>query len=88
MEIRNQKTLTALGAERGSFDVVVNKAGNHCAVFGDGTTCFISAKGWELMQTSQDPTDFQYMEVQCQDGSWCPTICPRSKANVLLHFSF
>ncbi|WP_274952089.1 hypothetical protein [Methanobrevibacter boviskoreani] len=40
------------------------------------------------MQSSQDANDFQYMEVQCKDGTWCPTICPRNKENVLLHFSF
>lgn len=88
MEIRNQKSLTALGVEHGSFDVVVNKAGNHAAIFDDGTKCFISAKAWELMQNSQDPTDFQYAEIQCADGTWCPTICPRNKSNVLLHFKF
>lgn len=88
MEKRNQKSLTALGAEHGSFDVVANKAGNHAAIFEDGTTAFISKKAWELMQSSQDANDFQYMEVQCKDGTWCPTICPRNKENVLLHFSF
>lgn len=88
METRNQMTLTMLGSQHGEFDVVVNKSGNHAAIFADGFKAFISKKGWELMQTSQDPTDFQFMEVQCTDGSWCPTICPRNKENVLLHFKF
>lgn len=87
METRNQKSLTALGVERGSFDVVANKNGNHCAIFDDGTIVYISSKAWELMQSSQDATDFQYAEIKCDDGSWCPTIMPRNKANVLLHFS-
>ena len=88
METRNQKSLTALGAEHGSFDVVANKSGNHAAIFSDGFKAFVSAKAWELMQSSQDPEDFQFAEIKCTDGSWCPTICPRNKANVLLHFSF
>ena len=88
METRNQKTLSALGAEHGNFDVVVNKAGNHAAIFEDGFKVFISKKAWELLQNSQDPADFQFMEVQCADGTWCPTICPRNKENVLLHFKF
>ena len=88
METRDQKTLLALGAEHGSFDVVANKAGNHAAVFEDGFKAFISKKGWELMQSSQDPADFQFAEIQCQDGTWCPTIMPRNRDNVLLHFSF
>ena len=88
MESRNQKTLLALGAEHGAFDVVANQAGNHAAIFDDGFKAFVSAKAWELMQNSQDPKDFQYMEVQCNDGTWCPTICPRNRSNVLLHFSF
>ena len=88
MEVRNQKTLLLLGKEHGDFDVVANKAGNHAAIFADGFKVFISKKGWELMQTSQDPNDFQYMEVKCADGTWCPTICPRNKENVLLHFKF
>lgn len=87
METRNQKTLLAFGQEHGNFDVVKNAKGNHCAIFDDGTKCFISAKGWELMQTSQDPSDFQFMEIQTEDGSWCNTICPRPKDNVLLHFT-
>lgn len=88
MESRNQMTLSVLGSKHGEFDVVVNKAGNHAAIFSDGFKAFISKKGWELMQSSQNPDDFQYMEVQCSDGSWCPTICPRNRDNVLLHFKF
>lgn len=86
METRNEKSLIVLGREHGSFDVVVNQAGNHAAIFDDGTKVFISKKGWELMQTSNDPTDFQYAEILCSDGTWCPTIMPRNKSNVLLHF--
>lgn len=88
MEIKNQKSLRVLGKEHGSFDVVANAAGNHAAIFSDGFKAFVSAKAWELMKSSQEPDDFQYMEVKCSDGTWCPTICPRNKSNVLLHFSF
>lgn len=88
METRNQKTLLALGAEHGEFDVVANQAGNHAAIFNDGYKAFISKKAFELLQTSTDPTDFQFAEVQCKDGSWCPTIMPRNRENVLLHFKF
>ena len=88
METRNQMSLTKLGAQHGEFDVVANRAGNHAAIFSDGFKCFISKKGWEQMQSSTDPADFQYAEIQCQDGSWCPTIMPRNRENVLLHFSF
>ena len=88
METRNQKTLLALGAEHGGFDVVANKAGNHAALFDDGFKAFVSKKAWELLQNSTDPTDYQYAEIQCADGTWCPTIMPRNKENVLLHFKF
>ena len=88
MEVRNQKTLFLLGKEHGEFDVVANKSGNHAAVFSDGFKTFISKKGWELMQTSQNPDDFQYAEIQCTDGAWCPTIMPKNRDNVLLHFKF
>lgn len=88
VETKNQMTLLVLGAKHGNFDVVVNQAGNHAAIFDDGYKCFISKKAWELMQTSTDPNDFQYAEVQCADGSWCPTIMPRNRDNVLLHFKF
>lgn len=88
METKNQMTLTVLGSQHGEFDVVVNQAGNHCAIFADGFKAFVSKKAWELMQTSKDATDFQFAEVQCKDGSWCPTIMPRNKENVLLHFKF
>ena len=88
METKNQKTLFVLGKEHGEFDVVVNKAGNHCAIFTDGFKAFISKRAWELMNESQDPADFQFAEIQCSDGSWCPTIMPRNKENVLLHFKF
>ena len=88
METKNQKTLFALGAEHGEFDIVKNRAGNHAAIFADGFKAFVSAKAWELMQSSQDPADFQFAEIQCTDGSWCPTIMPRNRDNVLLHFKF
>ena len=88
METRNQKTLFALGVEHGNFDIVANQSGNHAAIFDDGFKTFVSKKAWELMQSSQDANDFQYMEVKCSDGTWCPTICPRNRENVLLHFKF
>lgn len=88
METKNEKTLLVLGKEHGGFDVVANKAGNHCAIFADGFKSFISKKAWELMQSSQDPADFQFAEIQCKDGTWCPTIMPRNKSNILLHFKF
>lgn len=80
-------TLVKLGEKHGSFDVVANAAGNHCAIFSDGFKAFISKKAWELMKESQDATDFQYAEIKCKDGTWCPTIMPRNKSNVLLHFA-
>ena len=88
MESRNQKTLLALGAEHGEFDIVVNKSGNHAAIFADGFKAFVSKKAWELLQTSTDPADFQFAEIQCSDGTWCPTIMPHNRDNVLLHFKF
>ena len=88
METRNQMTLTMLGQKHGDFDIVKNQAGNHAAIFSDGFKTFVSKKAWELMQNSQDPSDFQYAEVQCSDGTWCPTIMPRNRENVLLHFKF
>ena len=88
METRNQQSLSALGAKHGNFDIVANQSGNHAAIFDDGYKTFVSKKAWELMQTSQDPADFQFAEIQCSDGTWCPTIMPRNRDNVLLHFSF
>ena len=88
METRNKKTLLLLGKEHGEFDVVANKNGNHAAIFEDGFKAFVSKKAWELLNNSNDPADFQFAEIQCSDGTWCPTIMPRNKENVLLHFKF
>ena len=84
METRNQKTFTKLIEERGKAEFVKNKAGHLCAVFADGSIAFVSAKAAEMMlsgNTNKD--DYQFAEVQCTDGSWCPTVMPRNKSNIL-----
>ena len=81
---RNQISFTKFIEEKGPAEFIKNKAGHICALFADGTVVFVSKKASEMMLAGdKDKDHYQYAEIQCSDGTWCPTICPRSRANIL-----
>lgn len=81
---RNQISFTKLIEEKGPAEFVKNKAGHMCAIFTDGTVVFVSKKATEQMLAGdRDKSHYQYSEIECQDGSWCPTISPRPIDNIL-----
>lgn len=81
---RNQISFAKLIDDKGQAEFVKNKAGHVCAIFSDGTVVFVSKKASEMMLAGdKDKSHYQYSEIECADGSWCPTISPRYLDNIL-----
>ena len=81
---RNQCSLTKYVQDNGKAEFIKNKAGHMCAIFPNGNVVFVSKKAAEQMLSGdRDKDNYQYSEIQCTDGSWCPTISPRHTENIL-----
>ena len=81
---RSQCSLTKYVQDHGKAEFIKNKSGHMCAIFPDGNVVFVSKKASEQMLAGDKNKDnYQYSEIQCADGSWCPTISPRYTANIL-----
>lgn len=81
---KNECSFTKLISDHGKAEFVRNKAGHMCIIFPDGFKAFVSKKADEqMMGGDRDKSNYQFAEVQCADGTWCPTVMPRYTANIL-----